>query len=184
MGSEACLYGGCFKPHSFKDCPALASCVSANILSEKLDIIFVICRSRKYPSHLLHTHIDSSFRWWTVTLTIHILHCLRSPCKFCTGMKRNKGEDWNTTVVILYTTSQPTHERTYWGYVYRTPSKPIGYQFVATSTSSPNITVQFPTHACIRVCIHYIMYLFQSLRYLVPLYKWGTNAGLMKLVHL
>ena len=109
--------------------------------------------------------------------SVQVLH--RNEKEQRRGLEYNDGSD------PVYDQYQPTHEHTGNMYTVYTPSKPIGYQFVATSTSSPNITVPFLTHAHIRVCIHYIMYLFQGLRYLVPLYKWGTNAMvLMKLVYL
>ena len=47
MGSKACCYCGCVKPHPFKDCPPLICCFSAHMLSQQHEIALMICGHRR-----------------------------------------------------------------------------------------------------------------------------------------
>ena len=51
ISPEACLYCGCIKPHSFKNCLCLAGSLSAHMCSEEYEAVLPFCKGNK-DSHL------------------------------------------------------------------------------------------------------------------------------------
>ena len=47
MGNEACIYCGCVKPHSFKNCSRLPCSFSAHMFSKEHEMACTICRESK-----------------------------------------------------------------------------------------------------------------------------------------